>query len=43
MNKWLVGKDLMKLDFQIKKAFYRILYLEDIADEDYIHAQKVYI
>ena len=25
-----------------KKAFYSKLYLEDIADEDYIHAQKVF-
>ena len=32
----------MKLHFQIKKAFYSKLYLEDITDEDYIHAQKVF-
>ena len=25
-----------------KKAFYRKLYLEDITDEDYTHAQKVF-
>ena len=25
-----------------KKAFYSELYLEDITDEDYIHAQKVF-
>ena len=25
-----------------KKAFYSKLYLEDITDEDYIHAQKVF-
>ena len=25
-----------------KKAFYSKLYLEDIADEDYIHAQKIF-
>ena len=31
----------MKLHFHIKKAFYSELYLEDIADEDYIHAQIV--
>ena len=25
-----------------EKAFYRKLYLEDITDEDYTHAQKVF-
>ena len=25
-----------------KKSFYSKLYQEDIADEDYLHAQKVY-
>ena len=25
-----------------KKAFYRKLYLQDITDEDYIHAEKVF-
>ena len=42
MNTWLVGIDLMKLHFQIKEAFYSELYLEDITDEKYIHAQKVF-
>ena len=32
----------MKPHFQIKKAFYSKLYLEDITDEYYIHAQKVF-
>ena len=27
---------------QNKKAFYSNLYLEDIIDEDYIHAQKAF-
>ena len=42
MNTWIVGKDLMKPHFQIKKTFYSKLYLEDITDEYYIHAQKVF-
>ena len=31
----------MKLHFQIK-SFYSKLYLEDVTNEDYIHAQKVF-
>ena len=42
MNTWIVGKDLMKHHYQIKKAFYSELYLEDITDKDYTHAQKVF-
>ena len=41
MNTWIVGKDLMKPHFQTKNVFYSELYLEDITDEDYLHAQKV--
>ena len=40
MNTWIVRIDLMKLHF--KEAFYSELYLEDITDEKYIHAQKVF-
>ena len=40
INTWIVGKDLMKLHFQIEKAFYSKLYLQDITDEDHIHTQK---
>ena len=32
----------MKHHYQIKKAFYSELYLEDITDEDYTRAQKVF-
>ena len=32
----------MKPHFQIKKAFYSKLYLEDITDEYYIHAKKIF-
>ena len=32
----------MKSNFQIKKAFYSKLHLEDITNEDYIHAQKAF-
>ena len=39
MDSW--EKDLMKPYIQ-KKAFHSKLYLEDITDEDYIHAQKVF-
>ena len=42
MNTWIVGKGLMRLHFQIKKTFYSKLYLKNIADGDYIHAQKVF-
>ena len=42
MNTWIVGKYSMKLPFQIKKFFYSELNLEDIADIDYAHAQKVF-
>ena len=42
MNTWIAGKDLMKHHYQIKKDFYSELYLEDITDKDYMHAQKVF-
>ena len=42
INTWIAGKDLMKHHYQIKKAFYSELYLEDITDKDYTHAQKVF-
>ena len=42
MNTRIVGKDFMKPHYQIKKAFCSKLYLENITDEDYIHAQKVF-
>ena len=32
----------MKHHYQIKKAFYSELYLEDITDKAYTHAQKVF-
>ena len=41
INTWIVGKDLMKIPFQIK-SFYSELYLEDITDKDYTHAQKLF-
>ena len=40
MNTWIVGKDLMKLHFQIEKAFYSKLYLEDVTEEKHILTQK---
>ena len=42
MNTWIAVKDLMKNHYQIKKTFYSKLYLEDIVDKDYEHAQKVF-
>ena len=42
MNTWTAGKDLMKHYCLIKKLFYSELYLEDITDEDYTHARKVF-
>ena len=42
MNTWIAGKDLMKHQYQIKKAFYSELNLEDFAIKDYAHVQKVW-
>ena len=42
MNSWIPGKDLIIHHYLIKKAFYSELDLEDITDEDYTHAQKVF-
>ena len=42
MNTWITMKDLMKHHYQIKKAFYSELYLEEVTDKDYAHAQKVF-
>ena len=42
MNTWTAGKDLMKYHCLIKMVFYSELYLENIADEDCTHAQKVF-
>ena len=39
---WIAGKELMKHHYQIKNAFYSKLYLEDITDEDYTHAEIVF-
>ena len=42
MSIWIVGKELMKHHFLIKKFVYSKLHLKEITDEDYIHAQKVF-
>ena len=42
MDTWIIGKDFRKTSLPDKKAFYSKLHLEDITDEDYIHAQKVF-
>ena len=42
MNAWIAGKDLMKYDCLIKNFFYSELYLKDMTDKDYAHAQKVF-
>ena len=42
MNTWIAGKNLMKHHYQIKKAFYSKLNLEDITHKDYDHAEKVF-
>ena len=38
MNTWIAGKDLTKLHYQIKKAFYSKVNEEDISNKDYAHA-----
>ena len=38
----MIGKNLMELHYHLKKIFYSNLNLENISDEDYIHAQKVW-
>ena len=38
MNTWITGEDLLKHHYQIKKAFYSKLNLEDITNKDYAHA-----
>ena len=43
INTWIAGKDLMKHHYRKKKPFYSQLYLEDITDKDYAHAQKVFV
>ena len=42
MKIWIAGKNLIKLDFQIKKAFSSELDLEDITDKDYEHGKKLW-
>ena len=41
-NFLVVAKNVGKKTVKTNKAFYSKLSLEDIADEDYIHAQKVF-
>ena len=41
MNTWIVGKDLIKNHYQIKKFSYSELNSED-TDKDYAHTQKVF-
>ena len=38
----MIGINSTKHCYLIKKAFYSELYLENITNEDYIHAQKVF-
>ena len=42
MDTWIVVKDLMKHYYLIKKLFCSELYLEDITNKDYTHAQKIF-
>ena len=41
MNTWIIGRDLMKHHYAIKKLFSSKLKLKEISDEDYQHAQKL--
>ena len=42
LNTWIAGKDLIKHHCLIKNFFYSELYLKDITDKDYTHAQKIF-
>ena len=42
INTWIVGKDLMKHHYLIKKAFYSSLNMEGITDVDHRHAKRVF-
>ena len=42
MNTWTAGKDLKKNHYQAKEDFYSELSKENVTDEDYAHAQKVW-
>ena len=42
MNIWIAGKDLMKIQYRPKEAFYSELNLENITDKDYEHVKKVW-
>ena len=42
MNIWIVGKDLMRHHYQVKKDFYSNLNMEDIDDIDYRHGNNVF-
>ena len=40
MNIWIAGKDLMKIQYRLKKFFYSELNSEGISDADYEHVKK---
>ena len=42
MKIWIIGKNLMKPHYCLKKCFYSNLNLGHISDEDYAHTQKVW-
>ena len=42
MNSWIAEKDLMEQHCLTKKAFYSVLYLKNVPEEDYIHAQNIF-
>ena len=42
MSIWVVGRDLMKHDYQIRKSFYSNLNMENIADADHKHVKRVW-
>ena len=41
MNTWIVGEDLIKLHFLMKKKFYGRLNLKDTTVVDYRHLKRV--
>ena len=43
MNRWIAGKKCYEITLPAKESFYSNLNLENISDEGYLHARKVWV